>query len=871
MKSLLFRISILCLSIFFIYSCQQKPHEIIHSKTSMDKDWSLQSSSHITEDGAVISLPGYNSSDWYKTTVPSTVLAALARNNVYEDIFFSDNFDKIPEEPFMIPWWYRKSFDIEETDDGINYQLIFEGINYKANVWLNGKRVASSDNMEQPFRIFDFNVSDYLVKGENVLAVEIIPPVKGDLTIGYVDWNPWPADNNMGIWRPVKLLKTGAVSLKHIFVKPKVNVETLDEATLRISAVLSNHLDESIKSEVVCSIEDISISQQVILEANEVREIVFDVSDYDELHILNPRLWWPNNLGDPELYTLNIEAKINSDISDSEKVRFGIREVSDYINETGHRGYIINGERTLIKGAGWVDDVLLDESDQKIKSQIEYVKHMNLNTIRLEGFWGKNQSIYDYADENGILIMIGWSCHWEWEGYCGRPEEEFMSINIEENDLHAQAYMDQVYWLRNHPSIFLWVHGSDKLLKPELEKRLYESINLEDGTRPILGCCKDMTSELAGPTAVKMRGPYSYVTPNYWYVDTLLGGAFGFNTETGPGIQPSPLESVKKMVPEDQLWPLNEIWDYHLGRNEFKTFKFWLNPFNNRYGEAQSVEEFTFKAQMANYEAMRPMFEAFAVNKHKATGVIQWMLNSAWPGMLWQLYDWYLMPNGAFYATKKACEPLNIVYNYNDRNIYLTNDYRKSFENLTAEVKVLDIDSKEIFSKKLEVKIGSNTSEIILEMPELIGLTTTYFLDLKLHDNKGKEVTNNFYWLSKKEDVLDLEGSDWFITYNKSYADMTGINSMPESEIKVNHKFTEAGENQEVIVSIENPSDRIAFFIELSLRDKETGNTILPVFWDDNYISLLPGEKRQINGYVKSKDVKDEGLIFNYKGWNINP
>jgi len=830
----------------------------------MDKDWSLQSSSHITEDGAVISLPGYNSSDWYKTTVPSTVLAALARNNVYEDIFFSDNFDKIPEEPFMIPWWYRKSFDIEETDDGINYQLIFEGINYKANVWLNGKRVASSDNMEQPFRIFDFNVSDYLVKGENVLAVEIIPPVKGDLTIGYVDWNPWPADNNMGIWRPVKLLKTGAVSLKHIFVKPKVNVETLDEATLRISAVLSNHLDESIKSEVVCSIEDISISQQVILEANEVREIVFDVSDYDELHILNPRLWWPNNLGDPELYTLNIEAKINSDISDSEKVRFGIREVSDYINETGHRGYIING-------AGWVDDVLLDESDQKIKSQIEYVKHMNLNTIRLEGFWGKNQSIYDYADENGILIMIGWSCHWEWEGYCGRPEEEFMSINIEENDLHAQAYMDQVYWLRNHPSIFLWVHGSDKLLKPELEKRLYESINLEDGTRPILGCCKDMTSELAGPTAVKMRGPYSYVTPNYWYVDTLLGGAFGFNTETGPGIQPSPLESVKKMVPEDQLWPLNEIWDYHLGRNEFKTFKFWLNPFNNRYGEAQSVEEFTFKAQMANYEAMRPMFEAFAVNKHKATGVIQWMLNSAWPGMLWQLYDWYLMPNGAFYATKKACEPLNIVYNYNDRNIYLTNDYRKSFENLTAEVKVLDIDSKEIFSKKLEVKIGSNTSEIILEMPELIGLTTTYFLDLKLHDNKGKEVTNNFYWLSKKEDVLDLEGSDWFITYNKSYADMTGINSMPESEIKVNHKFTEAGENQEVIVSIENPSDRIAFFIELSLRDKETGNTILPVFWDDNYISLLPGEKRQINGYVKSKDVKDEGLIFNYKGWNINP
>ncbi len=872
MKSLLLRNSILLafLSVF-IFSCQQKKAENYNGEINLADNWRIQSSSQITDDGADISLPEYQLGDWYKTSIPSTVLAALVRNDVYEDVYFSDNFDKIPVEPFIIPWWYRKTFSIDDLNSGINYQLIFEGINYKANVWLNGNQIATRESMEQPFRMFNFNVTEELVEGENVLAVEIIPPVRGDLTIGYVDWNPWPADNNMGIWRPVKLLKTGGVSLKHVFVKPKVDVETLDESTLTISALISNHLNEKVEGDVICKIEDISISQSFTLEANEIREIIFDPSDFHELNIRNPRLWWPNNLGNPELYTLNIEAHINSGISDSHEVRFGIREVSDYINEAGHRGYIINGEKTLIKGAGWVDDVLLDDSDEKIKSQIEYVKHMNLNTIRLEGFWGRNQSIYDYADENGILIMIGWSCHWEWEGYCGRPEEEFMSINLEENDMHAQAYLDQVYWLRNHPSIFLWVHGSDKLLKPELEKRLYSMVDSEDGTRPILGCCKEMTSELAGPTAVKMRGPYSYVTPNYWYVDTLLGGAFGFNTETGPGIQPSPLESVKRMIPEDQLWPLNEIWDYHLGRNEFKTFKFWLNPFNNRYGETKSVEEFTFKAQIANYEAMRPMFEAFAVNKHLATGVIQWMLNSAWPGMLWQLYDWYLMPNGAFYAAKKACEPLNIVYNYKDGNIYLTNDYRSSFENLAAEIKVFDINSKEYFTRDVEINIGENTSEMILEMPELSDISTTYFLDLKLKKNDGSEVTNNFYWLSTKEDVLDLEGSDWFITYNKSYADLTGVNNMSKSEIIVEHEFSVAGETQEVVVTVEYTSDKIAFFIELSIKGAESDKTILPVFWEDNYISLVPGEKRHIKGYVNRKDVKDEQLTFSYKGWNVNP
>jgi len=860
---------ILIAGLLTILSCSQVPQNYSENLV-LEKNWQVISSADISVDGSIISKPGIVTDDWYDTTVPNTVLSVLVQNDVYKNIFVGDNFDKIPKEPFKVPWWYRTTFDLNSKDREENYQVLFEGINYKANIWLNGNLVAGSKDVEGCFRIFDFNVTDYLQKGENVLAVEIIPPVQGDLTIGYVDWNPWPADNNLGIWRPVKILKSGKVSMSNAFVKPDLNIKTLNNASLTISAELTNHTDTEIECMVEGKIENIELVQTVILKGGESKKILFNPSDFAELNIEEPRIWWPNNLGDPEMYSLDMIVSINNDVSDQNTVRFGIRDVEDYINENGHRGYKINGEKVQIMGAGWVDDVLLADSDEKVEAQLNYVKDMNLNTIRLEGFWGRNKKIYEMADENGILVMIGWSCHWEWEGYCGRPEEEFLMINTpDEYVSHSRAYLDQVKWLRNHPSIFLWVYGSDKLLHPELETMLNSFIVEEDGTRPILGSCKYQESEITGPTAVKMLGPYSYVTPNYWYVDTENGGAYGFNTETGPGLQPPVLESVKKMIPENELWPLNEIWDFHTGRNEFKTFAKWIKPFNNRYGEAADVEEFTYKAQMSNYEAIRAMFEAFAVNKHNATGLIQWMLNSAFPNMLWQLYDWYLMPTGAYYGTKTALEPVNIIYNYGDKNIYLTNIYNQPVENLTAEIHVFNLNSEEIYSNSIEASIKGNSSTKILDMPKLEGLTKTYFIDLKLINNENKIIGSNFYWLSTKEDVLDYENTEWHITPNKSFADLKGINTMPDSKVEINHVISDSGNKINVDVTIKNTSDKIAFFIELNLKGENSGKSILPVFWEHNYVTLLPGEERIIRGFVHEKDRKGDNILFSFKGWNI--
>ena len=860
---------LIVLVIVYFSSCGG-PSEVPQFQIPLDEGWHIQSAAESSASGVQISTPGFDIQGWYPTNVPTTVLAALVQNGVYRDPFFGKNLESIPTAKFKQAWWYRKEFSLQDQSAFANARLVFEGINYSADIWLNGKKVASSDRIMGAFRIFEIDVTDVLVRGTNTLAVEVQPPKPGDFTIGFVDWNPRPPDENMGLWREVKLHLSGPVSINNPFVQSKVDLETLDEARLTVSAGLVNHSRQEVSGILRGEIGTVTFSQPFTLEPDEIKQITFQPSEHEVLDLKNPCLWWPNNLGDANLYILKLTAAIGGDVSDLQSIRFGIREVSDYINEEGYRGYMVNGKKVLIRGGGWVDDLFLVEDPKKVEAQIRYAKHMNLTAIRLEGFWGSSQTLYDLADEYGILIMAGWSCHWEWEGYLGKPTDKFGGIQTpEEMDLVSRSLRDQVVWLRNHPSIFVWVLGSDMLPRPELEKKYYEYLAEVDPTRPTLAACGFAESEISGPTAVKMNGPYDYVTPNYWYVDKKRGGAFGFNTETGPGPQPPPLESIKKMIPEGHLWPIDDYWDFHCARNEFNTLDRYTLALNSRYGAPGSVEEYARVAQAANYEAMRAMFEAFGVNKPSTTGIIQWMYNSAWPAMFWQLFDYYLMPSGAFYGTKTGSEPLNITYNYGDKNIYVVNDTLFSFDDLKAEVCVLDIGSNLIFTKDIPVSIGENRSQKILEMPLIENLSTVYFLDLKLKDIKDKIKGRNFYWLSAKEDILDEKSSTWFHTPNKAFADLTGLQTLPEARIKAAHQFMDVSSVQEILVTLENTSDKIAFFIELNVCGAESGNSVLPIFWEDNYISILPGETRVIHARFSKEDLKGEAPSFRWSGWNV--
>jgi exo-1,4-beta-D-glucosaminidase len=851
-------------------ACRTQPAQTLTYDIALKDDWFIRPTAEVEAEGAVISAPGLDLDGWYSASVPTTVMAALRANGEYPDVFVGKNLESIPRERFAGSWWYRTEFDLPDEKSIACSRLGFDGINYRADIWLNGQRIASREQVFGSFRTFEFDVTSAVVPGRNVLAAEAFPPYPGDFTFGFVDWNPRPPDQNMGLWRPVTLRLSGPVSLARPFVTSAVNLETLEEAELTISVDAVNHTDQPVSGKVEAKVENLILSQELTLSPGETRTVVFDPGQFPELRLSNPRLWWPHNLGEAELYSLTLRFQAGKLISDEEKVTFGIREVADYLNEEGHRGFTVNGQKVLIRGGGWVDDIFMVEDPGVLETKAGYTRHMNLNAIRLEGFWGSGPALYDLCDRYGILLMAGWSCQWEWENYLGKPVDEFGGVTTPEDiDLVTRSFQDQLILWRNHPSVFVWALGSDKLPRPELERRYWQILEDHDPSRPALMSTKGLRSEISGATGVKMNGPYDYVPPIYWFEDTKNGGAFGFNTETGPGPQPPPLESLKKMFPADHLWPIDEVWDYHCARGEFNTLDRYLEALNKRYGKVKDLEDFVRKAQVANYEAMRAMFEAFAAHRPVSTGVIQWMLNASWPKLYWQLYDYYLMPNGAFYGAKKASRPVHILYHPGNDGVYVVNDRLSPLGGWKAQVRVLDLHSKEVFREVWEVELGENTAAQVGKIPPLEGLTPVYFLDLKLADNAGGLIDQNFYWLSTKKDIMNYPATEWFVTPIKEFADLKALDRLPPVTLKILPAFEPSGDEHKVRVTLENPADTIAFFVNLDVVRRQSGDTIVPIYWEDNCVSLLPGESRTISGSFSSRDLRGEEPALVVSGWNL--
>ncbi|CAK0762280.1 exo-1,4-beta-D-glucosaminidase [Gammaproteobacteria bacterium] len=771
------------------------------------------------------------------------MLGSLTRAGKIQDPYFSDNLAKISEAPFKVPWWYRTEFSMSE-DLPPDVRLVFEGVHYSAEVWLNGKKI--SEKLSGPFRVFSLDITSHVKLGTNVLAVLVYPPKPGDLKIGFVDWTPVPPDQNLGLWREVKLRITQGVSLEAVYARGEPD-SLSSHATLLIGARVTNHTGQPVVSTIRARVESISVEQKISLGPNESRDFQFS-----SLILENPRLWWPNQLGAQERYHLLISADINGKPSDQKEIDFGIRKVEDFLNEVGARGFKINGKPFLVRGAGWVDDLLLSQEDQNLEDQIRYAKHLNLNTLRLEGFWGSTQKLYDLADQYGLLIMVGWSCQWEWKHYLGRPTDPNFGgvLAQEEMDLAAQSLQDQVILLRNHPSVLAWFLGSDMPPKPELERRYRKDLARIDPGRPALSHCRHLLSQVSGPSGFR-NAPYDWEPPNHWYEGEMRG--IGFDTETAPGAQPPVLDSLKRMLPKEHLWPIDEIWNYHCGRNEFNSLASYLEALNARYGVSNGIEEFSKKAQIANYEAMRPLFESFSLYYPKKTGVIQWMLNSAWPEMYWQLYDKYLVPNAAFYATRLANRPVHVILDPVTRQIGIVNDTPAPITEALLSAKIFSVDSKKLWEGKTTADLVPWSRTLALSLPTLETGRQPYFVDLRLMDLKGSLLASNFYWLPAEPDVLDQTKNIWFVTPTQKFADLSTLSHLPPATIQSEARFSDSKGGQTVEVTLQNVGSNIAFFIELAVVEEKSGHWVAPIYWDDNYLSLLPGETRVIRGWFPSR------------------
>jgi exo-1,4-beta-D-glucosaminidase len=862
------------------------------AKLMLKEGWAIQSSANIQEEGNVVSTADFKPQDWYPTQVPSTVLAALVNDHVYPDPYFGMNLRSIPgttypiaqnfsrtemppESPFLHPWWYRTAFELPAAYRGKTVWLHFDGINYRANIWLNGKQIADSKQVAGAYRLYEFNVTDFVRPGEtNVLAVEVSAPHPNDLAITWVDWSPMPPDKDMGLWHDVYITTSGPVALRYPFVATQFDLPSLETAHLTVSAELHNATQKAVKGTLKGEIEDIRFSQAVELGPGETKVVTFAPEQFPQLNLKQPRVWWPAKLGPQNLYDLKMEFETDGAISDAQTVRFGVRQITTKMNEQNYRIFQINGKNILIRGGGWAMDMMMRPDPQRQEAEMHYVLDMNLNTIRLEGKL-EDENFLRLADDLGILLMPGWCCCAHWERWRDWSEEDY--------PIAAESLKNQVERLRSHPSVFTWLYGSDNPPPPKVEEMYIKVLKDNLWPNPSQSSATEDETTVTGLSGLKMRGPYEYVAPSYWLTDTKNGGAFSFNTETGPGPAVPPVESLREMLPASHLWPIDEYWDYHAGGGRYRNVDVFTEALEARFGKAKGLEDYAMKAQVLAYESHRAMFEAFGRNKYLGTGVIQWMLNNAWPSLIWHLYDYYLRPGGSYFGTKKACEPLHIQYSYDDRSIVVVNSFYQPHNQLKATAKVYNLDMTEKFSKEATLDAGPDSSNRVFVIPEIEGLSTTYFLRLSLEDSTGKPVSSNLYWLSTKPETLDWEKSTGAYTPTKTFADLTELQSLPKVKLNVASSFETRGEEGVAHVSLENPTKSLAFAVHLKVTRGPGGEEILPILWEDNYFALFPGEKRVITATYSTKPLgraqgpygrrrmRSEPPVVTVDGWNVVP
>ncbi|NUR92492.1 MAG: exo-beta-D-glucosaminidase [Nonomuraea sp.] len=807
--------------------------------------WALRSATGLSDTGAAISRTGYGTAGWYPVDVPSTVLAGLVKNGVYQDIYFGQNLKNVPDLTGQ-DWWYRGEFT---AGSGPAFWLRFAGISYRAQVWVNGTLV--DGNAVGSLVRHEYNVTSLVTPGQvNAVAVRVTPPAHDckDLSICTVDWNPEAPDMNAGIWNAASLDSSPAVSVRDPYVRTTLSGTAAD---LQVYADAVNATNAPVTTTITGTITKagqptIDLSQSVTLAAGERKEVAFA-----PIHVANPVLWWPYQFGSPELYRLTLNGVA---------IDFGIRQVTDYrttVNGTSFVGYKINGKPILLRGGGYVWDLLQRWDTKTNAAHVAYVKGMGLNTIRLEGTLG-NRELYDLADREGVLVMPGFVCCSAWENDS--------SWTTEQTQVAQQSLDSQLRDLRHHASVFVWAYGSDQ---PPTAAHLaaYKSVATAlHWQNPTLDNVASYSNADAG---VKMDGPYVWEPPVLWWDTSRAGSAFGTTAEEGTE-SPPPLESLQRFLAPADVWPIGTAFNYHAGkpRSVFDTITPFTDGITKRYGTASSAADYSRKSELQNYENARAFFEAWSAKQHTQTfGAIFWMLNNAWPSVHWNLYDYYLKPGGGYFGTRKATEPVHVSYDYFTRKVYVVNSTLTDRPGLTATATLYNLPDLTVKSTtSAPVAATANTSVSPLTIPAVTGLSTTYLVRLQLKDSAGATVSGNVYWYSTSPDTLGNKSS-WYRTTPKNYANLTGLNALPANNaVTATAGRTASG----ATITLTNTSaTALAFFARPEVTAGDGGREVVPVTYSDNYVTLWPGESTTITAAYDPADLGGQQPYLRLRGYNL--
>ncbi|MFD8217078.1 exo-beta-D-glucosaminidase [Streptomyces sp. NPDC059697] len=840
--------------------------------------YAIQSTAKVTDAASDVSSPGYPARGWYPAGSRSTVLAALLADGKYADPFYSTNQQKIPKADFQVPWWYRSDFTVTDTTE--RSYLDFSGVISAADVYVNGKQVATAADVAGAYTRHELDITSLVRSGTNTVAFRIRPnqPTK-NLTMGWLDWLQPPPDQNMGIVRDVLVRRGGPVALRDAHVVTELAVPSLAYADLTVKAQARNETSAPVTATVSGSIgSDASFSRTVSLAAHETKTVTFSPTDTPGLHLSAPKVWWPAGMGGQPLYGLDLTASVGGTASDTAHENFGIREVQAPLNSDGARQYSVNGRRLLIKGGGWSPDEFLRWDRTYAEDRLKYALDLGLNTIRLEGHIEPDE-FFDLADRYGILTLPGWECCDKWEGNVNGSEagEKWTAADypVAKASMAAEAAR-----LRDHPSVISFLIGSDFAPDAKIEKNYLDALDAADWPNPVVAAASDKSSPISGSSGMKMTGPYDWIPPNYWYVKRE-GGATGFNSETSAGPDIPTLDTLRRMMSPaelDTLWKSPAAKQYHRSPSStFGTLKLYDDALAGRYGAPSGLTDYVRKAQLAQYENVRAQYEAYGRNAtdsaKPATGVVYWMFNSGWTSLHWQLMDRYLDQGGAYFGARKANEPLHIQYSYDTRSIVVVNNRHTSASGLTARVTLFNTDGTQKYDRTatgVDVD-GDGAHSTPLTVPSSVsGLSTTYLARLVLTDAEGKEVSRNVYWLSTRSDTLDWAKTDWYYTPTTSYADLKGLSSMAKVPVSATASTSVGvdGASRTTVTLRNTGTGRTpSLLTDVHLVDS-AGKPVLPVQWSDNQVSLWPGESATLTATYRTADLHGSAPRVRVSGWN---
>jgi beta-galactosidase/beta-glucuronidase len=886
-------------------------------------NFDLQSSSLIKASGAELSATKYHSGVyWLPVKVPSTVLTGLVANKIYPDPYqgmnnmlipdASEQFNKeynleqyshLPNDPnpWKKPYWYRTTFKVPAADKGKFFQLIFKGINYRAAVWVNGKQIADSAQMAGMFAEHNLDVSKAIIAGgENALAVKIYPldypgyPAKeqlkalgpfyenggptGDIgknvtmlcSVGW-DWIPPVRDRNMGIWQPVFLRTTGAVTIG----RPKLVTELpqlpdTSVAKLSLNLTLSNHSAVASTGNLTISIKPenftgaaVQFSQSFSVPANAGKNVELNADNISQLLIKQPKLWWPNGYGRANLYLIRLQYGNGAAISDDTTFVFGIRTVSskaDMVNGFARRKFFVNGKNVHLVGGAWVPDMMVNRDSARYDYELHLCRNANVNLVRI---WGGGitppDAFWNAADKYGQMV---WSDFWitgDTQGeFKGSPDWPL------EGNVFIKNVESTIYRVRNHPSLLVWTGGNEGHARKELYDAMRNDIITLDGTRPFIPSSSGFAKMPEGwkgswpdnmPAGVYSGGPYEWKDPKDYYALANAGKDWVFKDETGLPSQP-PYTTLPKIIP-NLVWdtklpfPLNDSWGYHDAATGAGRYDKYINEMVKRYGQPNSLVNFSDKMQLMNDNGYRGIFEADGHKLNETGGVMLWKLNSALPSVIWQIYDWYLEPNAGYYAMQNACEPLHIQYNYDNGSVAIINRTHHATGSLTATADVYDVDSKLIKSLKVaNVGMAQTGVQEVAQLKEVLAANNgVSFVVLNLKNPAGKVVSHNVYWLSATDDF-------------------NALNTLKPATVTAKVLKTEKGASENKwTIAFTNTSDKIAFFVRPQLM--KNGEEVMPSYWTGSYFSLAPHESFTVTVGAPLTKLGSTTPTVLLEGWNL--